>query len=188
MNVATKPSTTGHVLVLNPMLKYTQHPDKAGNLCPIIWDLREEPVLSARPSSSPERNFDLVVGSDLLKDATSPPTTTLRIYCPLIPNDPIVAHNSCCLSVHDVLSAIYKAVCKRIRHSQWDALSQKERDRISTVWTERCQSSDDIQRTRENGVLGMDCLVYHVWFSGLEWVPEIQGCVLSLKRENGSPS
>lgn len=168
-------------LALHHLLQYS-HRDALGSPCsPILWDLREPPSTCVRHVSTPTNRIPT---SHLAQPATYPPVTALRITCDVFPFPWLIeARNPRGVTVLDVLDAIYTTVRTRIRSVEWDAMSEKHRERVSAVFHHRWTSSPDPPRVRANGVIRSDTVLQSTYFAGLTPSPDLAFVfILSLAR------
>lgn len=170
---------------INLLLAYSQHdiaPQRFGGPfpCPIHWDMRKS-TEHAHYVYDVERPLSF---ADLGQFATEPPLESLEITCGFFPaNWSIEIRRPEGVKVSDVLETIHANMKRRISHAEWDVLSEREQDRIKVVFDARWQAAEDSSECRQNGVLRMDCLIYHTLFGGLSILPDTQDrCILSLRR------
>lgn len=150
---------------------------------PLKWDVRYAPHRSVLL-------FDTAISpSELFKPAVYPPVTSLHIVSGLVsPAWPITVTNPSGVTVWDVLAAIHATLQAPINHSEWDALSAKQRARIQQIFYDRCYASRDFKRERSNGVRRIDCLLTATTFAGLSSLTFCGGrfeVVLTLSRDFG---
>jgi hypothetical protein len=167
---------------LHPLLRYS-HRDPIGNSCSaILWDLREPPSTCVRLVTSPNRR---VAVSDLCQPATSPPVTALCVSCDLFPSWRIEARNYHGVTILDLLEAIYHTLQARVRTFEWEAMSDKHRERVGMIFDQRWRTSPEPLRVRANGLTRADCLLQSTCFAGLSMSYEMGFvCILSLSRNS----
>ena len=166
--------------LLHPLLSYSQHTVVPGSCCPILWDLRESPE-SALHVDNPDKQLSI---NDLTQFATTPPCQILRIICDAFPEPwPIVVRRAEGITVGDVLQTIYSVANSRIIQDEWDRIGEKQRGRIGDVFDNRCMMSMQREACRANGVLRVDCLLFHTLFAGLSpSFDEDDSFILTLRR------
>lgn len=165
---------------VHPLLLYSQHDISPGHCSSILWDLREPPE-TARPVLNLEEPLSLL---DLAQRATLPPLPILHITCDIFPVEwPIKVTRDGGVTVGDVIQAIHHTLSRRISHDEWHRLSLKQQDRIKVVFDNRCAMAENREVCRSDGVLRVDCVLYHTWFAGLSVSPGLDNtCILSLRR------
>ncbi|KAJ7320857.1 ectomycorrhiza-regulated small secreted protein [Mycena albidolilacea] len=169
------------LLLLHPLLQYSQHREELGHCCPLLWDLREPPR-TARHVSAPDRPLS---ERELAQYATSPPVSCLRVTCGIFPEDSWVseARNRLGVTVGNVLDAIFETANTQITHPEWNRLCPKQQNRVNVVFDARWRRSAGAAQVRARGVLRSDCMLRHVLFSGLSLAPEGEATyLLTLKR------
>ncbi|GLB45116.1 hypothetical protein LshimejAT787_2000210 [Lyophyllum shimeji] len=178
----SSPSTQPRApFTLHPLLRYSQHDILPGHCTSLLWDLREAPIKSVRHISVPHMTLTERV---LAQHATTPRVPTLRVTCGIFPDDwTIMAYNPEGLTLLDILEAIHDCLQAQLTPAEWDALSSKQRRRISAVFDLRWRVAPVPAKTHSGGILRADCLLSHSLFAGLTLFPSVSdGCVLTLRR------
>ncbi|KAF7304702.1 Ectomycorrhiza-regulated small secreted protein [Mycena kentingensis (nom. inval.)] len=153
--------------VLHHLLAYTlTDPDTT---CPLLWDTRNAPRVAAHHVSAPTRPLS---DFELSQHATNPPTNVIRVTCGLYSNAWVSeTRNWLGVTVKNVLDAIYVTLQTQITHAEWEALCEKQQNRVNIVFDARWRAADEPQSVRGRGILRSDCLLQHVGFAGLSKSP-----------------
>lgn len=166
-------------VTLHPILSCNQTGGRSE--VPLRWDVRYLPRHGVH-------TFDAAISpSELMQPAIYPPVKSLHIVSGLVsPTWPITVTNPSGVTVWDVLANIHATLQVPITHSEWEALSAKQRVRIKQIFYERCYASRDSKREHSGGVRRIDCLLSTTVFAGLS-SPMVRGSrlelVLTLSRD-----
>lgn len=166
--------------LIHPLLQYSQHDLVPGTSSPIVWDLREPPECALHVD-----NLDKPLSPNTLSQpATNPPCLVLHITCDIFPEPwTIQVRRLETITVGDVLRTIHTVLNRRIIQAEWDRIAEKQQKRIGDVFDNRCKLSPQREECRANGVLRVDCLLYHTLFAGLSPSPDEDGSfILTLRR------
>ncbi|KAH8817760.1 hypothetical protein DL96DRAFT_395669 [Flagelloscypha sp. PMI_526] len=160
--MATVPVTAAGLL-FNRLLIPSIQPGKERYPCPIVWDVREDPLFSARPVLGRS-----LTASILLANATLPTLPRLSIRCEELPSWSCVIKNPHGITIKDVLTTIYGSLKEIIKRETWDAeFSEDDQRRITEVFYARCQASVSPLAAQYHGVLWVDCLKSRTLFAGI---------------------
>lgn len=146
------------ILGVHPFLGYSSSPA-------ITYDLRESPsTLSSTHRGLPR--------STLFQPATSPPTSHLTIISPHLPWRITIKHTSSAVTVHDVLSELYRVLRKPITSQEYHSLlpSDRERRRVADAYKDRyrhARGDTQYDEEKRNGVRRVDFLMGKTRFHGL---------------------
>lgn len=166
---------------IDPLLAYSQHSaDAAPVPGQFKWDLRQSSESARRINPDQDITF-----ADLARPATQPPLGSLDITCGIFPGDwPIKIRRPEGITVSDVLEGIRKALLQRISHAEYAAYPENQKQRIAAVFNSRWLAAPDPATCRQNGVLRLDCLLYHTMFAGLSVsLDNPRSCILTLRRQ-----
>ncbi|KAG6828769.1 hypothetical protein H0H87_000872 [Tephrocybe sp. NHM501043] len=180
-------SDTPPSLSFHPLLQYSQNGGPA-----LIWDLCRDPTLWSLRQATASGTYVPVPEDELLQPATAPPVPILQVSCGIAPpfctwgtitvNSPENS-NTKIVTVFDVLSGLRRCMETRLTQQEWDALSNKQKERVNLVFDLRWHRSETPTETRANGVLRQDCLLQHTLWAGLtSSVVEEDAAVLTLRR------
>jgi len=166
-------------VALHPLLLYS-HDVVPGHCCPVLWDLRTSP-LTVRHVLSPDRPLS---DFELSQHATSPPVMLIRVICGVFPQQwPIEATNVLGVTIRNVLDAVATCLSTQITSQEWGEVSPKQQDRINRIFDARWRASTNPPNVRSRGILRIDCLLQHIFFSGLSFLPDNNDtCILTLGR------
>ncbi|KAF8062495.1 ectomycorrhiza-regulated small secreted protein [Lyophyllum atratum] len=168
-------------LTLHPLLLYSQHDILRGHCTSLLWDLRETPRISVRHVAPPHITLTKL---ELAQYATVPRMPSLYITCGILPGDwTMKAYNPEGLTLLDVLDAIHDCLKVQLTGAEWDAISHKQRGRISAIFDLRWRLAPVPSKAHSRGVLRADCLLNHTIFGGLTPSPvSANKCILTLRR------
>ncbi|KAG6889136.1 hypothetical protein C0995_003496 [Termitomyces sp. Mi166 len=185
------PSATSEVhpsVVLHPLLRYSQHQYPT-----LVWDVRTDPTSLFVPVAHDDMGTmsAFVPEDELHEPATVPPRPVLYLFCGIAPPTStwgiitVVASSSQnSITVLDVLNAVRECMRTPIIQAEWDALCEKQQDRVNRTFDSRWRMSGTPTETRGEGVLRQDCLLRHTLWGGLtpSFVEE-DAVVLTLRRD-----
>ncbi|KZV66486.1 hypothetical protein PENSPDRAFT_688958 [Peniophora sp. CONT] len=122
--------------------------------------------------------------------ATQPMLGQVRIVCDVLPQWPIdilVAGRTMtayrperpviqCLTVGDIIHAVYANLQKQITREEWAHLSSSQAAKVSRAFDRRCKAYTSAgHRVRRAGVLRVDFLGKKCQFRGLVWLTPVNG-------------
>ncbi|KAF8069109.1 ectomycorrhiza-regulated small secreted protein [Lyophyllum atratum] len=179
--MASPPTSPHAPRTLHPLLQYVQNNVLPGHCTPLLWDLREAPMMSVRHVSTPHI---ALTEQDLSQHATTPRVPYLNISCGILPEQwAMTAHNPQGVTLLDVFQTIYACLQVQLTHAEWDAMCLKHQNRISAVFDLRWRLAAAPATTHAQGVLRADCLLNHILFGGLALsLVAADSCVLTLRR------
>ncbi|KAH8824531.1 hypothetical protein DL96DRAFT_211506 [Flagelloscypha sp. PMI_526] len=160
--MATVPVTNVGIL-FNRLLIPSIQPGRERFPCPIVWDVREDPLDSARPVLG-----RYLTPATLLDKVTEPALPSLSIRCDELPSWSCVVRNPRGITIKDLLSTIHGSLKQNISKGTFQAeFSKAAQRRIEEVHFARCQASTSPLAAQYQGLLWMDCLMNTTLFSGI---------------------
>lgn len=178
--ITSLPPMMSDEFYVDPLLQYSQEVVASDHCCPLLWDVRRPPQ-SARRILFP---VEYITPFYLSLPATYLPKRFLRIVCGMLPEEWVIEiRQQEDITIGDILEAIYTMLMRPIQRHEWERLTDKQRDRIGSVFKERCEMAADQERCRSRGVLRVDFLHQHILFAGLSLsFDRDSSCVLTLRR------
>lgn len=130
---------------------------------------------------SPSVNFDLTLPPPntstnhrgfsrhtLLESATKTPLSALTLISPHLSwSIEVTAPYGTYVTVHDVLDGIYRSLRANISSNDFRALRQKDQNRVTIAFEQRCLRSKKPEYERRMGVRRVDFLMGYTMFTGL---------------------
>ncbi|KAG5351560.1 hypothetical protein J132_02364 [Termitomyces sp. J132] len=126
-----------------------------------------------------DRRLVRLAYTDLMRPATYPPTTRIKILIEAIPQWPcdVVPRSTrgamSVITLRDVLRTLYKHFHQPISQYDWDVLVSGRRQAVRQAFWRRCMNIPDLYA---EGVKRVDFLSGKTRMVGLRWVSRREGC------------
>ncbi|KAI5116456.1 hypothetical protein M0805_005869 [Coniferiporia weirii] len=149
-----------YALAFNPQSTHSSYVEPG-----LLWDVRYSPDY-ARLASRAQR----LPAHIAAQHATSPPVPFFRIACGLFPHSRawnVEAHNARGVTVGDVLSALHRALRRRVSPAEWAAAPRAHQARVAEAFYARVRASADPAYEQRAGVRRVDWLLRSTGFVGL---------------------
>jgi len=150
----TKPPKFNPSIYLHYLLRFTHSPS-------VNFDLTLPPA----NTSTNHRGFSR---HTLLESATKTPLSALTLISPHLSwSIEVTAPYGTYVTVHDVLDGIYRSLRANISSNDFRALRQKDQNRVTIAFEQRCLRSKKPEYERRMGVRRVDFLMGYTMFTGL---------------------